>query len=85
LNDEPLHVRVTVSENEILSVALSDMGEVQRVFYPLFEPEMSSLAEEILRHQSAYVAVDTDYPVTNRILHDAVHSALELAAAEQEN
>jgi hypothetical protein len=80
LNDEPFHVRVTVSENEILSVYMTDMGEVQKVFYPLFEPQMNDLAEEILRYQSAHIVQQTDYPVTTGILHDAVHSALELAA-----
>jgi uncharacterized protein with FMN-binding domain len=81
LNDEPLHVRVTVSENEILSVFLSDLGETTRVFYPLFEPRMHDLAEEILRYQSAHITPLTDYPVTTGILQHAVQSALELAAA----
>ena len=80
LNDEPFHVRVTVSENEILSVFMTDMGDVQKVFYPLFEPQMNHLAEEILRNQSAHIIPQTDYPVTTGILHQAVHSALDLAA-----
>jgi uncharacterized protein with FMN-binding domain len=79
LNDEPLHVRVTVSENEILSILMSDLGETSRVFYPLFEPRMQDLAEEVLYHQSAYINPQTDYPVTTAILQNAVQSALELA------
>jgi len=79
LNDKPVHVRVTVSENEILSVYMSDMADVQRVFYPLFEPRMYDLAAEILRYQSAHISPRTDYPVTTGILHDAIISALELA------
>ena len=79
LNDEPLHVRVTVSENEILSIYMTDMAETHRVFYPLFEPQMQDLAEEILRYQSAYIKPATDYPVTTAILQDAVRTALEMA------
>jgi uncharacterized protein with FMN-binding domain len=79
LNDEPLHVRVTVSENEILSIYMTDMAEVQRVFYPLFEPRLQDLAEEILRHQSAHFSPRTDYPVTTAILHEAVRVALDMA------
>ncbi|MCL2357365.1 MAG: hypothetical protein FWC70_09465 [Defluviitaleaceae bacterium] len=79
LNDEPLHVRVTVSENEILSVFLSDMTEQHRVFYPLFEPRMEDLALEVLRYQSAFITPQTDYPVTTGILQHAVISALEMA------
>ena len=79
LNDGPVHVRVTVSENEILMVYLTGMDEVQRVFYPLFEPRMRDLAEEVLRAQSAYIQPQTDYPVTTQILQDAVIAALRLA------
>jgi len=82
LNDEPLHVRVTVSENEILSIYMTDMADLQRVFYPLFEPRMRDLAEEILRYQSAHINPRTDYPVTTGILQDAVRAALELAYAD---
>jgi uncharacterized protein with FMN-binding domain len=82
LNDEPLHVRVTVSENEILSIYMTDMEETQRVFYPVFEPEMQNLAEEILRYQSAQIKLQTDYPVTNAILQEAVRTALEMAYTE---
>lgn len=79
LYGEPLHVRVTVSENEILSIHMSDMAEMQRVFYPLFEPRLVDLAEEILRYQTARISPRTDYPVTTGILHDAVQNALEMA------
>ncbi|MCL1862582.1 MAG: hypothetical protein FWF78_03335 [Defluviitaleaceae bacterium] len=82
LYDEPLHVRVTVSENEILSVYMTDMADLQRVFYPLFEPRMQDLAEEILRYQSAHITPQTDYPVTTWILHEAVRSALQMAETE---
>ena len=79
LNDEPIHVRVTVSEDEILSIYMSDMMHVQRVFYPLFEPRMNDLAEEILRYQSAHITPLTDYPVTTGILQEAVRHALQMA------
>jgi uncharacterized protein with FMN-binding domain len=79
LHNEPLHVRVTVSENEILSIYMSDMADIHRTFYPLFEPRMADLAQEVLRYQSAYINPRTDYPVTTAILHNAVRSALELA------
>ncbi|MCL2839324.1 MAG: hypothetical protein FWE05_01010 [Defluviitaleaceae bacterium] len=79
LNDEPVHVRVTVSAYEILEVYMTDMADVQRTFYPLFEPRMHDLAEEILRYQSAHINPQTDYPVTTGILQQAVISALELA------
>ncbi|MCL2262559.1 MAG: hypothetical protein FWC08_04985 [Defluviitaleaceae bacterium] len=82
LYNEPLHVRVTVSENEILSIYMTDMADIHRTFYPLFEPRMADLAQEVLRYQSAYINPRTDYPVTTAILHNAVRHALEMAYAE---
>jgi uncharacterized protein with FMN-binding domain len=82
LHNEPLHIRVTVSENEILAIHMSDMHEVHRTFYPLFEPRLTDLAEEVLRYQTAHITPRTDYPITTAILQDAVRTALRLAYAE---
>ena len=82
LNDDPVQVRVTVSENDILMVYLTGMDDVQRTFFPLFEPRMRDLAEEVLRYQSVYIEPSTDYPVTTGILHDAVIAAVRLAYVE---
>ncbi|MCL2189566.1 MAG: hypothetical protein FWC16_10775 [Defluviitaleaceae bacterium] len=79
LNNEPVQVRVTVSENEILSIYMTDLAEISQIFFPLFEPRMRDLAEEILRYQSAYIDPTTDYPVTTSILQQAVIAALQLA------
>ena len=82
LNDGPVEVRVTVSENDILMIYLAGMDDIQRVFYPLFEPRMVDLAQEVLRHQSAYIVPQTDYPVTTGILHEAILEALQMAYVE---
>ena len=81
LNDKPVEVRVTVSEDEILNVYMTDMAEIQRVFFPLFEPRMYDLATEVLRNQTVSFYPSTDYPVTTGILQRAVEAALEMAAA----
>ncbi|MCL2500772.1 MAG: hypothetical protein FWE90_10645 [Defluviitaleaceae bacterium] len=82
LNDEPVQIRVTVSENDILSIYMTDLAEISQVFYPLFEPRMRDLAEEILRYQSAYIEPQTDHPVTTGILQQAVIAALQMAYVE---
>ena len=79
LNDKPLEVRVTVSDTEILDIYLTDKAEIQRIFFPLFEPRMADLAVEVLHHQTTAIDPATDYPVTTDILHRAVKAALELA------
>ena len=82
LNNKPIEVRVTVSETEILEIYMTDMADIQRVFYPLFEPRLQDLAVEVLRYQSAYISPRTDYPVTTNILHRAVKYALQRAAID---
>jgi len=82
LNNEPVQVRVTVSQNDILMVYLAGMDDTQRIFYPLMEARMRDLAEEVLMHQSAYIVPQTDYPVTTGLLHEAVITALQMAYTE---
>ena len=82
LNNKPVEVRVGVSASEILYVYLSDMADIQRVFYPLFEPRLYDLAHEVLLNQSAYITPATDYPVTTGILQQAVKAALGQAMAD---
>ncbi len=82
LNDNPLDVIVTVSEEEIISVEMTDLDNVQRVFYPLFEPEINDLAANVLEQQTIELAADTEYPVTNGILRKAISSALAQAYPE---
>ena len=79
LNNKPVEVSVTVTDREILEIHMSDMAEIQQIFFPLFEPRMEDLTTEILRYQSAFIRPSTDYPVTTGILQQAVISALELA------
>jgi uncharacterized protein with FMN-binding domain len=81
LNDRPLDVRVTVSENEITAVDMTEMAEIQQVFYPLFTTAMNDLAMEVLTYQSADIVPNTDYPVTSEILRMAVATALDRAFA----
>ena len=80
LNNEPVDVVVTVSQNEILSIELRNMVEVQEVFYPLVRPTMSQLTEEIIRTQSLDVQIVEGSAVTSRILLNAVQEALNKAA-----
>ncbi|MCL2373541.1 MAG: hypothetical protein FWC78_09115 [Defluviitaleaceae bacterium] len=76
LNNKPIEIRVTVDQNDILAIYMTDMAELQRVFFPLFEPRLYDLAQEVLRYQTIHFTPATDYPVTTGILHEAVQAAL---------
>jgi len=79
LNDRPLDVIVTVSENEIVAVEMSEMYESQRMLFPLFETMMERVSDDVLFYQRADIVIQNDFPVTTGLLQQAVVVALEQA------
>ncbi|MCL2463420.1 MAG: hypothetical protein FWF44_12195 [Defluviitaleaceae bacterium] len=83
LHNNPVNVDVKVSKDKILDVTMSNLGETEDVFYPLFQPAMADLSKAIIANQSADIVPSSDYPVTGQIILDAVQNALNQAAAQQ--
>jgi uncharacterized protein with FMN-binding domain len=82
LHNSPVEISVTVSDEEILSVTMTNMAETQEVFYPLFQPVMETLSKDIVEYQTTQLEPSVDYPITSQILLDAVQSALDKAKVE---
>ena len=80
LNDRPLDVMVTVTEDEIVSVEMTEMYENQRLLFPLFEPMMERVSDDILFYQRGDIAIHNEFPVTTGILQQAVVAALDRAS-----
>ena len=79
LNDRPVDVIVTVTENEIVAVEMTEMYESQRMLFPLFEPMMERVSDDVLFYQRADITIHNDFPVTTGILQQAVAMALDQA------
>lgn len=79
LNDNPLEVVVTVGENEIQSVELLNMNEEQAVFYPLMQPTLNAIADEIVKNQTLDIAIPAETEYTSGLLLKAVDMALAKA------
>ena len=79
LNDRPLDIIVTVTENEIVAIEMTEMYESQRMLFPLFEPMMERVSDDILFYQRADIMIHNDFPVTTGILQQAVVAALDQA------
>ena len=79
LSNSTILVSVEVSESAILSIGISDPYEAQEVFYPLMQPAMDSISQQIIQTQSLDVQVSTETPYTQEILISAIRSALEAA------
>jgi len=81
IHNRPIGVNVTVDEDKIIDITLSDMAESQEVFYPLIRPTMALLSQEVIDRQTTNIEAPADAAITGRILLDAINNALMQAAA----
>ena len=84
LRSSPVDVDVTVSTDEIISVRMTELEETQELFYPLMKTAMDRLAREIIAYQTVELTPSADFPVTGRLILDAVESALNQARVESD-
>jgi len=81
LHNKPVNIEVTVSEHDIMGIALTGMEESQELFYPLFKPTMSHLSKEVVKQQTTNIPTTADSAVTSNILLRAIRAALAQAMA----
>ena len=84
IHNQPISVSVTVDDEQIIDIVLSEMAESQEVFYPLIRPTMAQLSRQIIDTQSTNIQPPLEAAMTSRILLDAINNALEQAAAPQD-
>ena len=82
LNDTSFDVQVTVDANHINSIELVNLSETVSVMYPLVEPTLEDIAEQICISQSTdSISYSDDNKYTSMLLLEAIQSALEKADA----
>lgn len=82
LNDNSLEVEVNVDENHINSIRFSNLDESITTMYPLIQPAMETLADQVCQKQSLEdITLPTDNPYTSQVILDAISQALEKAGA----
>lgn len=81
LNNTNLEVEVAVDQNRINSIRFSNLDETVTAMFPLIQPAIEEIAEQIYDSQSLDdIALPEDTPYTSRIILDAVRDAVEKAA-----
>jgi len=83
LHNRPVSIAVTVDDEAILDIAISEMEAEVEVFYPLIRPTMLSLSEQVITKQSTDIEAPLETAHTSRILLDAINLALQQAAISQ--
>lgn len=84
LGGNAVDVAVTVSETRIESIAYNNLSEAIETMYPLMQPALDNLADQICETQSLDgldYSEETQY--TSQVILGAVERALEKAAVPQ--
>jgi uncharacterized protein with FMN-binding domain len=76
LHNRPVGISVTVDEDRILDIVLSEMDEAVEVFYPLIRPTMVNLSAQVISTQSTEIQAPPETLHTTRILLDAINLAI---------
>ena len=79
-NDSALDVQDIVDENKINSISLVNLNETVATMYPLVEPALEEVADQIIKTQSVEnISYQADNQYTTIMLLNAVENALEKA------
>lgn len=80
LNNTDLEVEVTVDESHINSIRFANLDDTITTMYPLIQPTIEDLAEQIYRTQSLEnIQYDEETPYTSQIIVNAIQEALKKA------
>ena len=80
LGSETVNVEVIVNDHAITSLSLADPDETLTTMYPLLEPTMDSLSEQICETQDlSQVTYSAETRYTSLVLLEAVRASLEKA------
>lgn len=80
LNGSAVDIAVTVEENAIASVQMVNVSETIETMYPLMEPALENIAEQICSSQSLdNITYPEENQYTSLVILDAISKALEKA------
>ena len=82
LGNQDVNVQVAVDANRISSVSLVPLSEAVTTMYPLMQPAMDTLSEQIVKNQSTKnISYSDETRYTSTVLLKAVDKALSKAEA----
>lgn len=80
LNDNAIDVEVMVDDNNINSISLVNLDETTAAMYPLMQPALDNLSQQIYEKQSLEnISYEDDNQYTSMVLLNAIQSALDKA------
>ena len=80
LNNTALEVEVTVDESHINSIRFSNLDETVATMFPLIQPAIEDIAEQIYKTQSLEnIQYSEENPYTSQVIINAIEEALKKA------
>ena len=85
LNTTALEVEVTVDESHINSIRFSNLNDTITTMYPLIQPTIEDIAEQVYQTQSLEnIEYNDDNPYTSQIIVNAIREELEKAETTEQ-
>lgn len=85
LNDNAIDVEVMVDSTHINSISLVNLDETTAAMYPLMQPALDNLSQQIYEKQSLEnISYEEDNQYTSMVLLKAIQSALDKAKFTEE-
>lgn len=85
LNDNAIDVEVVVDESHINSIALVNLDESTAAMYPLMQPTLDNITQQVYEKQSLdNISYGDDSQYTSMVLLNAIQAALDKAAYIEE-
>ena len=83
LNNTNLEVEVAVTDSEISSIRFSNLDETVTTMFPLVQPALEDIADQICRTQSLEnISCPEEAPYTSQLILNAVTQAVEKATVQ---
>ncbi|KAI4444606.1 hypothetical protein FMM80_25065 [Schaedlerella arabinosiphila] len=83
LNNADLEVEVSVDESRINSIRFSNLDESVTTMFPLIQPAIEDIAEQIYDTQSLEnITLSGQSPYTSQVILDAIAETVEKAAVD---
>lgn len=83
LNNTNLEVEVTVDESHINSIRFANLDESVTTMFPLLQPAMEEIADQICESQSVEnISLSEETPYTSQVIINAINEALAKAEAD---
>ena len=83
LNNTNLEVEVAVTDSEISSIRFSNLDETVTTMFPLVQPALEDIADQICRTQSLEnISFPEEAPYTSQLILNAVTQAVEKATVQ---